>query len=70
MHTMYGMGYGLFAFLIAVYIGIIEFGPSIKESLSALKIQVISQKLICLTFILSVAFQTYSNKEVLGKRDI
>ncbi|SVA44333.1 uncharacterized protein METZ01_LOCUS97187 [marine metagenome] len=66
----YGLGYVFFAFLIAVYIGIIEFGPSIKESLSALKIQVISQKLICLTFILSVAFQTYSNKEVLGKRDI
>ena len=70
MHTIYGMGYGLFAFLIAVYIGIIEFGPSIEESLSALKVQVVSQKLICLTFIFAVAFQTYGNEEALGKRGL
>ena len=70
MHTIYGMGYGLFAFLIAVYIGIIEFGPSIEESLSALKVQVVSQKLISLTFIFAVAFQTYGNEEALGKRGL
>ena len=67
MHTMYGMGYGLFAFFIAVYIGIIEFGPSIEESLSALKVEVVSQKLICLTFIFAEACQTYGNEEALGR---
>ena len=44
-------------------------GPDIKESLSALKVQVVSQKLICLTFIIAVAFQTLGNQEVLSNKD-
>ena len=65
----YGLGYAFFALFIAAYIGILETGPDIKESLSALKVQVVSQKLICLTFIIAVAFQTLGNQEVLSNKD-
>lgn len=64
METKYASGYALFTFLIAVYIVILEFGPSIQESLWALKVQVISQKIICLTFILAVAYQTVGNAKI------
>ncbi len=61
----YVVGYGLFALFIAAYIGVLEFGPDIQHSLSALKIQVVSQKLICLTFLGAVALHTYGNQEIL-----
>jgi len=64
METKYALGYAIFSILIAFYILILEFGPSIQESLWALRVQVLSQKLICLTFIVSVAFQTIGNKKV------
>ena len=64
METKYALGYALFSILITSYILILEFGPSVEESLWALRVQVLSQKLICLTFIISVAFQTIGNKKV------
>tara|TARA_B100000029_G_scaffold516811_1_gene634795 strand:+ start:5277 stop:5969 length:693 start_codon:yes stop_codon:yes gene_type:complete len=64
MESKYALGYAIFSILIASYILILEFGPSIQESLWALRIQVLSQKLICLSFIISVAFQTIGNKKV------
>ena len=64
----YGLGYAFFVLFIAAYIGILEMGPDIKESLSALKVQVVSQKLICLTFIIAVVFQTLGNQEVLSNK--
>lgn len=63
--TKFASGYVLFALFIAVYIVILEFGPNIQESLWALKVQVVAQKIICLTFILSVAFQTIGNDKAI-----
>lgn len=69
MHIRYALGYGLFALFIAAYIGILEFGPNIQHSLSALKIQVVSQKVICFTFLGAVALHTFGNQEILNALD-
>ena len=64
LHLFNNPNYALLSILITSYILILEFGPSVEESLWALRVQVLSQKLICLTFIISVAFQTIGNKKV------
>tara|TARA_Y100000590_G_scaffold356937_1_gene411453 strand:- start:3428 stop:4051 length:624 start_codon:yes stop_codon:yes gene_type:complete len=65
IEARYASGYALFALLIAIYILILEFGPNIQQSLWALKVQVIAQKIICFTFIFSVAFQTVGNAKAM-----
>jgi len=69
MEVRYASGYAFFALLIAIYIMILEFGPNIQESLWALKVQVVAQKIICFTFIFSVAFQTIGNTKVMKQAE-
>ncbi len=67
MEVRYASGYAFFALLITTYIMILEFGPIIQQSLWALKVQVVAQKIICLTFIFSVVFQTIGNAKAMKK---
>ena len=57
--SKYAFGYVFFAIFLAVYIAVSEFGPSARESETAMIFQVISQKLIVLIFLLSVVYQTF-----------
>jgi len=51
--------------LIAIYVGVSEFGPKPRDSEWAMIFQVVAQKMIVLTFCLSVVYQTFgfSNKK-------
>jgi len=51
--NMYGIGYYLFSILIFAYIGILIFGPNPFESEFALILQVTSQKIIALSWVMS-----------------
>ena len=51
--NMYGFGYYIFSVFIFTYIGILIFGPSPFESEFALVLQVTSQKLIALSWVMS-----------------
>ena len=54
----YALGYIVFTFSILLYILVSEIGPDPKVSQFALTLQVISQKMILLIFMLSVYIQT------------
>ena len=64
----YAAGYLIFTFFIFVYILISELGPNPKESHFALILQVISQKIILLIFLIAVYIQTLG-LEKLKKND-
>ena len=55
----YAVGYGIFTALIAIYVGVSEFGPEPRDSEWAMIFQVVAQKMIVLTFCLSVVYQTF-----------
>ena len=55
----YALGYGIFFILIALYVGVLEWAPPPRSSQSALVFQVITQKLIVLTFCLAIVYQTF-----------
>ena len=55
----YAWGYGIFFILIALYVGVLEWAPPPRTSQPALVFQVITQKLIVLTFCLSIVYQTF-----------
>jgi hypothetical protein len=55
----YAWGYGVFFILIALYVGVLEWAPPPRSSQSALVFQVITQKLIVLTFCLAIVYQTF-----------
>ena len=54
----YASGYLIFTFSILLYILISELGPDPKLNLFALKLQVVSQKMILLIFMASIYIQT------------
>jgi len=56
------LGYGIFFMLIVLYIGVLEFGDSPRSNPTALKIQVVTQKIIVFVFCLSIAHQTIGLK--------
>ncbi len=55
----YAMGYGLFFLAILVYIGVLQFGPSVHSGQKALVLQVVSQKMIVIIFLISVVHQSF-----------
>ena len=55
----YAWGYGIFFILIALYVGVLEWAPPPRSSQPALVFQVITQKLIVLTFCLAIVYQTF-----------
>ena len=55
----YAWGYGVFFILIALYVGVLEWAPPPRSSQPALVFQVITQKLIVLTFCLAIVYQTF-----------
>ena len=65
LNNKYAIGYFIFSISILVYIFISEFGPNPRESLFALSVQVISQKIILIIFIISVYIQTFGIKKLL-----
>lgn len=58
LEKKYAIGYGLFFILIALYVGVLEWGPAARSSQSALFFQVVTQKMIVLVFCLSIVVQT------------
>ena len=54
----YSIGYCIFAILILGYIILSEFGPSPKENMSALTLQVVAQKSILFCFLITIYTQT------------
>ena len=54
----YAIGYCIFAVLILAYIIISEFGPSPRENMSALILQVVAQKIILFCFLITIYMQT------------
>tara|TARA_B100000959_G_C14950903_1_gene611855 strand:+ start:751 stop:1431 length:681 start_codon:yes stop_codon:yes gene_type:complete len=58
IETKYAIGYCIFALLILAYIVISEFGPSPRDNMPALLLQVIAQKSILFCFFMSIYVQT------------
>jgi len=54
----YAMGYFIFTILILLYIIVSEFGPSPKENMSTLILQVVAQKMILFCFLAAIYLQT------------
>ena len=55
----YAIGYAMFFISILIYVMILQYGPSVNSSESALIFQVLSQKVIVIVFCSSVIHQTY-----------
>ena len=55
----YAIGYAMFFLSILIYVMILQYGPSVNSSESALIFQVLSQKVIVIVFCSSVIHQTY-----------
>ena len=55
----YAIGYAMFFLSILAYVIILQYGPSVNSSESALIFQVLSQKVIVIVFCFSVIHQTY-----------
>ena len=60
----YIVGYVLFFISILLYIGILQYGPSVSLGQAELVFQVISQKLIVVVFFLTVVHQTFGLQNV------
>ena len=64
----YAIGYAIFFISILLYVGVLQFGPSVNSGQSELVFQVVSQKLIVIVFFLTVVHQTFGLEKVnLGK---
>ena len=59
LQKRYAIGYAIFFLFILAYIIILQYGPSVNSSESALIFQVLSQKVIVIVFCFSVIHQTY-----------
>jgi len=62
----YAIGYCIFTILILAYIIISEFGPSPRENMSALILQVVAQKMILLCFLAAIYLQTKGLASILN----
>ena len=66
----YAIGYAIFFISILLYVGVLQFGPSVNSGQSELVFQVVSQKLIVIVFFLTVVHQTFGLENVnLGKNN-
>ena len=63
----FAMGYFIFAILTFLYVLVLEFAPDPKISDFALIFNVIAQKIIIFSFILSILYQSFSNSKLLAK---
>ncbi len=63
----YAILYILFALTLFAYVIIMEFGPDGKDSLYGLMFQVVSQKIIVISFIISTIFISNGAKDVFKK---
>lgn len=68
--SKYALGYLIFSLLIFIYIIILEFGPSPRDSDFSLIFNVIAQKFIVLVFILSVFYQSFGNASFLTQNKV
>ena len=59
LQKRYAIGYAMFFLSILAYVIILQYGPSVNSSESALIFQVLSQKEIVIVFCFSVIHQTY-----------
>ncbi len=59
LDKLYAMGYVLFFISIFIYVGVLQFGPSVHAGQSALVFQVVAQKFIVIIFCLTVVHQTF-----------
>ena len=59
LQKRYAIGYAMFFLSILIYVMILQYGPSVNSSESALIFQVLSQKVIVIVFCFSVIHQTY-----------
>ena len=60
----YIVGYVLFFISILLYIGVLQYGPSVSLGQAELVFQVVSQKLIVVVFFLTVVHQTFGLENV------
>mgnify|MGYP001159521129 CR=1 FL=1 len=63
----YAIGYCIFAMLILSYIIISELGPSPKENMSTLMLQVVSQKAILFSFLITIYMQTKGLQSIIDE---
>ena len=59
LEQKYAIGYGLFFISIFIYVGVLQFGPSVNTGQEALIFQVVSQKIIVLVFCCTIFHQTF-----------
>lgn len=65
--NIFAMGYFIFAVLTFLYVLILEFAPNPKISEFSLIFNVIAQKIIVFTFIMSILYQSFGNSKLLAK---
>jgi len=68
-NNKYALLYIAFAFVLFGYVLVMEFGPDGKETLYGLTFQVIAQKIIVISFVISIFFKSMGAKEVYRKRE-
>ena len=59
LEKRYAIGYVVFFISILLYVGVLQFGPSVSTGKSELIFQVVAQKLIVIIFFLTVFHQTF-----------
>ena len=59
LEKRYAFGYLVFFISILLYVGVLQFGPSVSTGKSELIFQVVAQKLIVIVFFLTVFHQTF-----------
>tara|TARA_Y100001980_G_C14551442_1_gene334792 strand:- start:910 stop:1647 length:738 start_codon:yes stop_codon:yes gene_type:complete len=60
----YAIGYAIFFISILLYVGVLQYGPSVNSGQSELVFQVVSQKLIVIVFFFTVVHQTFGLENV------
>ena len=59
LEKRYAFGYVVFFISILLYVGVLQFGPSVSTGKSELIFQVVAQKLIVIVFFITVIHQTF-----------
>jgi len=59
LEKKYAIGYGIFFISIFIYVGVLQFGPSVNTGQEALIFQVVAQKMIVLVFCFTIFHQTF-----------
>ncbi|OUX33326.1 MAG: hypothetical protein CBE24_02445 [bacterium TMED264] len=64
LEKRYAIGYVVFFISILLYVGVLQFGPSVNTGQSELIFQVVAQKLIVIIFFLTVIHQTFGLRKL------